>query len=92
MEIKPSGDLEIQYKGQSIKVTRPKVGYLRDFKKRLKKVADPTSDETEVDVMYDYCTHLGVPKDVLDSWDLKEMAQLFSILNEDEKKSLVSSS
>ncbi len=87
MEIKPPEDLQIKYKDKMLKICRPKVVYLREFKRKLKLAANPDSESSEVDVMYDYCIHVGVPEAILAEWDLSAMIQLFNYLNSEEKKS-----
>lgn len=87
MEIKPAEGLKIKYKESVLNISRPTVSYLRQFKKRLRDASAESADETEIDVMWDYCLKVGVSEDILNQWTLSEMKQLFNFLNEDEKKS-----
>jgi hypothetical protein len=86
-EIKTAPSIQIKYNGQTINISRPKVSFLKVFKKRMLMAGKPDAEFTDIEIMYDYCLHVGVPQEAADQWTVSEMTQLFDIINEGEKKS-----
>jgi hypothetical protein len=87
IEIKEAPPIEASYKGVKFTVQRPKVMFLRDFKKRMKACQEPDSNEEVVDVLIDFCQKVGVPDDVMSQWGMNELGQFFESMSEGEKKS-----
>ena len=87
VEIKKSEKKKIVYDGKAFEISKPKVLFLRDFNKRMKAASSGEGDEGEVELMYAFCLEVGVPEDILKSWDMDEMIQLFDAMNSEKKTS-----
>jgi hypothetical protein len=86
LTIAPPTPVELNYGDKKIMLTRPKLMFLRTFKKRLRNAQKPEAEEDIIDVMFDYCVTVGVPDEVLADWGLKEMTDLFTFMNKDDEK------
>ncbi len=87
IEIIEAQPIEASYKETKFTVQRPKVMFLREFKRRMKDCQQPDSKEEVVDILIDFCQKVGVPENVLSEWGMNELGQFFNSMSEDEKKS-----
>ncbi len=75
-------DIQITFGEKKFTILPPDVMFLRDFQKKMR---DPENDK--VNTMVEFCEQVGVPKDILATWGLKQLTSFFTGLTEDEKKS-----
>ncbi len=88
IDIKPSEPIKAKYGDKEFDVQKPKVALLRDFKRRVREAQKPDAAEGAEDIMWEFCLKVGVPQEILESWDLSEMTQFFGgIIEDGEKKS-----
>lgn len=87
LKIEADKPVEVVYGEKKFVVSRPKIGYLKEFKRRIRDAGKPEASEDVIDIMMEYCKQVGVPNDVLDSWTEYELEQFFNHFSSGEKKS-----
>ncbi len=87
LDIKPSEPIEAKYGDKTFMVNRPKVLFFREFKKRVRAANLPDATEDAMDIMLDFCQKVGVPAEILEQWDMREMSLFLEALGQEEKKS-----
>lgn len=83
IEIKPSEAISLKIGDKEISLNRPKVGKVREMSKKLK---DASGGVDQLSVLAEFCVSCGVPQDVVDDWDMAQLASFISQLSSDGQK------
>lgn len=83
IEIKPSEPLSLKLGDRELTLSRPKVGRVREMTKKMKEASGGID---QLNVLSEFCLSCGVPQDVVDEWDMSQLASFISQLASDGQK------